>query len=694
MKNKFIHYMMIANLLLVSVLSFQSCDEDEGTTGSTVELLSMGPTPVLRGGEITIIGRNLNKVQSVIIPDGIEITDFTLVNNEKITVGIPQEASVGKLILMTDNGQVESKSFLGYTEPIEISTVTPVETAIKAGSEITLTGDYLYNIVKVVFAGEEAFVDSVDFTHQERKTIKLNLPKEAQAGMIYGQDTYGNNVYADQQISVVEAKVTGVSPVTLLGGSDEVTISGTDLDLIASIKLSNGTTIEAADFNSASATAIKFDAPLDMQDGMVTLISYSGLEYQTTELTTVVPTELAVDAETRFKGGLNIKISGTNLQLVTAIAFPGADAVTTFELAEDETITVAIPTTATDGAITLNLTSGKSVDTEEISYVLPTIETIAPESFVAGAEITITGSDLDLVTKITFGGNVSMPITNASESSITITTPSEAQSGSVKLSTVNGSTVESSTLLTIEPPTTPVVTSLTETAYVGDMVTLKGSNLNYVETVYFNNGVKAIKYGTRSESTIEVYVPEGAATGALTLNSYDGTEVKTSVSINIPSTDPITDATIMINDYEAHDGHDGYWDNSWSSISEIKADNTTYLYVNAAGADAWVINCNHVDGPVVDNIENYVFKIDVKIDEGVDGTAMTGVQFVLAGAWAWYGDGLLPASTNGQWITISVPATQLGLNGTLNLTGDTNGLYCGAIPAGISFDNFRLDPAN
>ena len=184
---------------------------------------------------------------------------------------------------------------------------------------------------------------------------------------------------------------------------------------------------------------------------------------------------------------------------------------------------------------------------------------------------------------------------------------------------------------------------------------------------------------------------------------YTITKVSLFTSVWVEETDdarePVTDATIMLNDFEEHDGHNSSWDGSWTTGVELefpKEDNgNTYLYLKTTvEGDIWLVNCNHQDIGTVAGIENYVFKFDLKIDEGVTGASEAGMQVVLGDNWLWVGPGLFPESTDGKWITVSRNISDLNadLAGDLEIGTKTNGLYGSAIPAGISIDNLRLDP--
>ncbi len=704
MHNVLKKYLNVAFLLsFVAVLSisilFTSCKKDDDLD---VKLYSFGPTPVLRGNDIKFLGENLHLVTSVILPDNIEITEINITSNSEISITVPQEAETGHVVLNYKGGSITTKSTIGFTEPFEITSISPTGSPIREGDEVAISGDYLNNIVKVVFSGD-APVDSTGFVSQGRKEIKVNVPKEAVSGKIYIADASGNQLYSDQELTILQPSVSSLSPTEIKAGED-LTISGDNLDLVTEITFTGGPSVVADSFLSASATSIKLATPAGIQDGAITLTAYSGVEVTSSQsLTTVVPSGISVTAESRYKTGLNIIISGSDLDLVSSILFAGsANGITDFTYSGGE-ITVAIPTGAIDGKIALGMLSGKNVTTDSITLVKSTITSFDPTTVIAGKDISITGTDLDLAESVVFGGDQSGEIISSGETSLTVTVPTTAESGYITLVLINGEKVISADELTVNPSTLPVITSITRCVLQGKLITIKGENLNHVETIYFEDNVKATSYGSRLDTLLEVYVPETAKIGEVTLKliSYDSEEVTS--TLNIYEFDPLTASSIIIMDYEAHGDHNGDWDNSWTDASAtdiLTEDGNTFIKV-VSELKGWYMNCNHqANGAppfeVITNVENYVIKLDVKIDEGVTGAENAQLQFVFADQWNyWYGAGLLPpASTGGEWVTISIPTSKWSLSGTLDLTSGTNGLYGDVVtmPAGVSFDNLRFDP--
>ncbi|WP_300790749.1 glycan-binding surface protein [uncultured Bacteroides sp.] len=170
--------------------------------------------------------------------------------------------------------------------------------------------------------------------------------------------------------------------------------------------------------------------------------------------------------------------------------------------------------------------------------------------------------------------------------------------------------------------------------------------------------------------------------------------------------DPVSVDAIMLSDFEGHTAdNDKSWTEGVTLEYPIENGNTylrfTYSSVPSSN-DIWLFNCSHSSANV-SNIENYVIKFDLKIEEGVTGASQAVMQYLLADDyWLWFGTNFFPETTDGKWITVSRNISDIStkLTGELSFVKDkgqgnkNNGMYGQNIPAGICIDNFRLEPKN
>lgn len=500
---KRINIALLCFIIVVGV-TMVSCKKEEV---KNVELYSFGPSPVLRGNDIKFIGQNLNLVTSVVLAGNVTVSDITVLNESEISITVPQEASPGKVILNYSGGSLSSKSMLAFTEPYEISSISPTETAIRAGDEVTIKGDYLNNIIKVIFQSS-AVVESTSFISQSRKEIKLLVPKDAASGKIILEDDEENQLYSSQELIISLPEITSLTPATIKAGQD-LTIIGENLDLVAQITFQGGSMVDTTSFIEQSTSKIVVTTPENLQDGTLTMLAYSGLEVISTQsLTAALPSELSIQAESIYKTGLNVQISGTDLDLVSSIQFNGAAEVTDFTLA-DNTITVAITSDAIDGVVTLNTASGKNVATEAIVLVKPEVTEITPNPVTAGNAITITGTNLDLVVSVGFAGDVVVEVSPESESSFSVMVPIEASSGELSLNMSNGTSV-TTTSITVDSPEFCFIPTLP-----GDDIEILAGEVFQFDIINGEVLTEVLINGTSSqfivqETVLHVMIPSGA----------------------------------------------------------------------------------------------------------------------------------------------------------------------------------------
>ncbi|MDR1022298.1 MAG: IPT/TIG domain-containing protein [Prevotellaceae bacterium] len=395
--------------------AFVACEQEEE---DYVSLEAFGPTPLKRGETVRFIGSNLNRVTAVVFPENIEVAP-TVVSSGEITAVIPAAAANGYITLRYPGGSITSKSRIAYADAVAFDSIYGAASPVRAGDTITVTGDNLTGVSQVVFSVEVA-VESRDFLTQSRHEITLALPANAQTGDVYL--LAGAEETSHRTLSVDGPSITALAPTQPKPGRDTLEITGANLDLAVSVIFAGDVTVDAV---PVSATQVKAAVPANAQNGAIKVVSAAGLEYESPDaLTLLAPSNLILTAGP-YKVGSNITISGHDLDLVTGVTFTDGVSAENFSYDEATGITVAIPATATDGAITLLRVAGNGVPTSDITLVKPAITNITPASIQAGEKIAITGADLDLVTGVTVGGKA-CTIDAQTETEIQAATPMDA----------------------------------------------------------------------------------------------------------------------------------------------------------------------------------------------------------------------------------------------------------------------------
>jgi hypothetical protein len=667
-----------------------SCQKEEPDT--KVALYSFGPMPIARGAELKFIGKNLDKVTSIILPDNITITTFTTKASTLLTLTVPQEAMPGYVVLKTPDGDITTKTTIGYSEPISIASFTPA--SVKAGDELTITGDYLNLVGEVIFT-DRVSVLKTNFNSQSRTQIKLNVPDEAQTGKIAVSNAAEEPiiVYSATNLTVKLPAFASVTPNPVKAGT-ALTIAGTDLDLVQKVTLGGNKVITSANFVSHTATEIVLNVPDDTKDGKVIMTPASGVEViSADDLMMVVPTVTVTPVT--LKNGEDITVTGTDLDLIYKVVFGGNKQGTIKAGGTAAQILVTVPDDAITGVVTFFTKADKEIAGPNLTMIDPAFTSFTPTSAKPSTDITITGTDLDLVVDVVFTGDIKGTIGTRTSTQMAVTIPVGAKTGKITLVAKNGATVQSAIDLTVLS-NLPNFTGFTEAKGTpGQILTLNGTNMLLIKELVFPGGIYATAYGVKTDTKVEVYVPANVASGygQITMITYEG-EQGLLPSLFFGGTDPITPATIMITNFNGGGATQSTWGGvvTFGTPSVVFDGTAAMLGLTGSGwAWTWSQNWDNNCRPPLAHPENYVIKMDICIT-----TPAPGVEagFCLKG-WdtaPYLGNNIFGTSTNGNWITLTFDVLTAGM--VIDGTGDWGIWIQGSNYdlTGVMIDNLRFDP--
>ena len=363
-------YNVLAVLVVVLMgLSLAACSKDEYDTNpynkSGINLLAFGPSPNTRSQEIRITGTNLTAVEKVIFPggtieragqtikvNGAEVlkANFNSVDNENIYVNIPEETVPGQIKLVAGNDTVTSEGTLTFKEPIEVTSITPV-TGLNAEDEISIKGDYVYNIAEVIFPSGVAGapVAAEEFTYVSRKEIRLRVPLAAESGIITMNDGAEWEVEYKDPIEVITASVTSITPSADFG--QEIKITGINLHTVESVLFPGGV---PADFTvSADNKTITTTVPAECKSGALSLLLYSGAALTTPEFAVPTVTIESATPKIDLVEGDEVTLKGQNFNRVIGVSLPGVGDILDYNIVDDNTLTFTVPEDMTDGDVVL-----------------------------------------------------------------------------------------------------------------------------------------------------------------------------------------------------------------------------------------------------------------------------------------------------------------------------------------------------
>ena len=654
-----------AALLSVCLMAFAGCAPEEISTDQfsddAVTFAAFAPNPVARGGALRIAGSNLQKVNEVVLPGVDPITEIEVVKEGKyseIRVIVPVDGpEVGPVSIVADGKTFTSLVDLTYSEPIIFDGFSPAEAM--PGDVITIKGDYMNNIKAVQFEGGASVVE---FTAQSRYEMKVVVPSAAVTGKIVLCDVDENNnpdglvanmFYSKEELTIGDPTVKAADRGMLKAGA-EITVQGEYLDMIA--KAAFRVTTPAAEEGGEATVAdtevdfalaednksVKFALPATVVEGEIVLTSFAGKEFKAGTYTTVVPTGLAIAAETRYKAGLSAVVTGKDLDLVTKAELAG----TALEFAyADDKITFAIPAAAVDGTVALTLANGKTVETEAIELVKPVITEMTPLELYAGDEnITVKGTDLDLVVAAALGGRET-EFEYANEE-IIVKTALTSVSGKVALTLDNGLVVESADEVKVNYHSLVIVSEMPAMQHIGQEVVLKGSNFSLVENIFIGD-VKVTQYSLRTDEEVRFLMPwNKAGMYNLSFHLFSGdvetlaTQIEVGLELDIRT----------IWEGEASLNWSGMQDLAWGGYdwSTVKPGTVLTAYFTLAEADYWQVRFGNGSWaslpsglevapgegniPMTAGATYYAIKltaadIDMLVNQG--GLVMTGANYTL-----------------------------------------------------------------
>ncbi len=560
---KICNRVLVILMALVTSLSFVACDDDDLSTNQYsggISLNAYGPNPVTRGGTLRFVGSNLDQISYITIPGVSEnITDIEIKSSgipSEIRITVPKEGpEPGKITLTAKSGEIlTTEQEVTYEEGVEFESFSPAE--VMPGDELTITGEYL-NLVEMIEFADEVWVGSEDFVSHDRYTITVIVPDSAQTGQISlytanligveNSDDLSYEIFTSEESLVVGTAtvstiastrteaVEALGTVTVKAG-EAITITGTDFNLIAGVKVIDASNdeYEIEEFTiNEEKTQITFTLPTEVPDGDIYLVALSGVEIEAGVLSTVKPSNIVL-SPLPVKNGAELTITGDDIDLVSYVTLPNVSDGIAVEVSEESTITITVPDLAQAGDLVLYMVNGQSV-TAALTLVDPAVTEYSANPANAGGALTITGTDLDLVASVQFNGATETATPSAqSETSLTVTVPMSASTGSVVFNLKNGTTV-TVTSITIEAAVFCYVTEMItreEAVEPGVNVTLPVTNGDKLTSIEVNGIACDFLYNSTA-STITFVIPtEAVEYSPLRMVSSNG-EYTTTLPVDI-----------------------------------------------------------------------------------------------------------------------------------------------------------------
>lgn len=506
----------------------------------------------------------------------------------------------------------------------EISVLSYGPNPVLRGGVLTFKGANLDQITEIDLPGAEAITSINVVTSGKNSEINIEVPAEkCEPGIVTLKTAKNGEIKTLTPITYIEnLKFTGFyvgeNKENLVGNvGDVLTIEGDYLNNITSVIFANGATMDAENFKSQTRYQIQLVIPAEAGEGRFQISDGNNYMYSEGALSINAPEIDANNAigKSLIKAGETEVLRGTSLDQIASIELNGATVeAADFKSQTASEITFVISSKVADGEITAVTKSGIRIPFGEITTVVPSQLVATPSPIKNGAELTITGKDMDLITGIAFPNAKESKLNKVETTKVTSTVPEDAQEGDITLSLDNGKTV--TVAYTLVKPTVASCTPAAITA--GEKTIIKGTDLDLVKSITFPGDVEQTveKFAAQNANAIAVTVPAACAGTGFKLNLKNGItiEVKDALSIKA-ATDP---AIASITPGEAIAG-------STITITGKNFQNIQNLYIGSYKVNRYTSRTNtEIVCQVPANAEVGTYKI---VMEDPDGNKIEGPEF-------------------------------------------------------------------
>jgi hypothetical protein len=513
------------------------------TPAPTISGVNPTAGPATGGTSVTITGDFFTGANSVKF-GATEAASFTVTDQQHISATSPAHPAGQVHITVTTGGGGPSANgstdqFTFIAQQPTVSNVSPSSGGADGGTTVTVTGTHLLFATSVKFGT----VEGTNISNNTDTSLTVTSPAQA-TGQVHVTVTTGggtSNATGQDQYTYIP-KVTSLSPTGgPPAGGTSVVIAGAGF---------NGAT--AVTFGSTAAASFSVDS-----DTQITAVSPAqGGEPSIVDVTVTVPAGTsATSSADRWKwasaptvtgrtptagtanGGTPVTITGTSFTGATAVKF-GGTAATSYTVDSDTQITAVSPAHAAGVVDIVVSAAGDSATSsaDQFTYVggRPVVTSVSPTAgpTAGGTTVTVTGSNFNGASGVSFGSTAATAFTVNSDTSITATSPAHAAAiVDITVSGPGGTSATTSGDRFIYFGGQPAVSSVTPNLGPpagGTSVTIAGTNLTGASAVAFG-ATAATSFTVDSDTQITAVSPaHGAGVVDITVTAPGGTSAKLS----------------------------------------------------------------------------------------------------------------------------------------------------------------------
>lgn len=479
----------------------------------------------------------------------------------------------------------------------------------------------------------------------------------------------GDDIDTNQYTGGISLNVFGPSPVARGG---ELRFLGSGMNQVTAVVIPGCDDI--TDIKVISDTEIRITVPQEAEPGLVTLKAPGGDITTKTKLTYIETISLESLTPSSVRPGDELTITGEYLNLIHEVIFANEVTVAeeNFTVHDRNTIKLIVPEKAQTGKIILS--DGEELPNliyseDELQVVLPSVaEVINQENAKPEDVITISGENLELVTKVLVPGNpenieVAFEL-SADNQQLIFALPADAADGDVIMLPASGVEIVVVHLSMAKPE---VSTVFDAEVLGGQEITLNGNNLDLITGVTFPGVSDPVIPTSSSATELKVVVPEAAVSGTIVLNLKNGDvmegpvlTVKTKCTVvNLP-TEVQAGATLELN---VENGE---------QLTGVEVNGSSVEYSLQNSILSFTLPQELTGSVTLKLISGEVF-VTYNISVVSLGTLVYGESKVLGSSWSDYvylESSVFTGATVGQVITVVVSNVQADAQGAFKTTSD------------------------
>jgi hypothetical protein len=506
----------------------------------TAGISDISPTSGTVGTTVIIRGSGFTVARSIKF-NTATTTRFTIDSDCQITVTVPSGATTGRISVVLPSRVLISLT--NFVVPQSILSFTP--SSGPAGTSVTVTGEGFSGVTLVKFGAAAG-----NFFILSPTSIRVTVPLPAVTGPISVTTASGTTTSSD--LFTVLPKVNSFSPPSGIIGA-LVTVTGSGFSQGTAVQF-NGT--GATSVTVSSATSISTKVPLGATTGRITVTTPEGNTSPPSSTDFIVLPGISGFSPTSGIVGTVVTILGNGFTGATALKF-NTTSTTNFTTNSDSQITVAVPSGATTGRISVITPRGTGISTNNFTVATAGIQfsadsySLDEDSGNATITVTCTGGSSGTVTVnyATSDGSATAGLDYTARSG-TLTFAAGETNKAFSIPIIEDGQVEGSETinLSLSNPTggailrtpqvavlhildndvvLPVINSFSPAGgLVGTMVTIFGTGFDGATTVMFNT-TTATTFKIDSDNQITATVPLGATTGPISVTTPGGTAVST-----------------------------------------------------------------------------------------------------------------------------------------------------------------------